>query len=101
MKTVREVFSKAFREVPEGATCHAGYGNLGATYIGESIKTIDPHTPSLKVPVRKASGAFEWMAFGTHSYPKTPDISNRDAEAFRGFFGAEYDAALDQPQGEK
>jgi hypothetical protein len=98
MKTVREVFSKAFGDVPEGATCHAGYGNAGVTYLGESIKTCDPHTPSLKVPVRKTTGDFEWLVFGTYGFPKTPDISDRDAEAFRGFFGAEYDNALDQLQ---
>jgi hypothetical protein len=40
---------------------------------------------------------YEWLE-SRGSYAKSPDISNRDAEAFRGFFGAEYDAALDQLQ---
>ncbi len=96
MKTVREVFSKAFGEVPEGATCH-GFGRVdgGGDEVWQLIRLDGAVHVAYKTLNEKG-----WINDGFYRDISTscPDISNRDAEAFRGFFGAEYDAALDQLQ---
>jgi hypothetical protein len=88
MKTVREVFSKAFGEVPEGATCHIGSQDCAGIYIGATH-----YVPFYKRMMDADKD--KWVVSCTEDL-YGPDISNRDAEAFRGFFGSEYDQALDE-----
>lgn len=83
--TVREAFSKAYGPVPEGATCHAG---IDIPYEGTAVRAIYAHENS----VHSCWFSGEWDttvydAFG-------PDISDRPASAFLGFFGPEYDAVV-------
>lgn len=97
MKTVREIFSKAFGEVPDVFSCHIGHAfSRGSAYHWEPIEIaritptkFDGHWPEELTGEAKA---FE--------YPLGPDIGDRPAESFRGFFGAEYDNCLDA-EGEK
>lgn len=90
--TVKEAFCKAFGEVPEGATCHIGcdYGYDGYRIIVYEIHGL-LYYHQYKCPGYPDGG---WMieeeAHGAHG----PDISDRPAESFIGFFGAEFDAVL-------
>jgi hypothetical protein len=108
MITVREVFSRAFGEVPEGNSCHIG--NRSEYDDCEHIEPTVCGTNEI-IAERWSFGLVRWEPVvyfdGTDidrmkwDAPFGPDISNRDAEAFRGFFGAEYDNALDQLQEKK
>ena len=86
MPKVREVFERAYGPVPDGATCHVGYS---VPCEGVSI------CAAYDVEGRcYSSRGDDWEAF-SFDESEGPDISDRDAEAFRGFFDAAYDAALD------
>lgn len=82
--TVREAFSVAFGSVPDGATCHianTGFGmRIRATYAKEECLFF-------------VSRYKEWE-FCEMSESYGPDISDRPAEAFLGFFGERYDKAV-------
>ena len=83
--TVREAFSKAFGEVPEGATCHIAASDpnlnlhLWATYEANG-EVMEPRPD-------KWGGPMRFTVEG-------PDISDRPAEAFLGFFGEAYDKVV-------
>lgn len=96
MKTVRELFSKAFGEVPEGATCHIG-ATMHVSYGGENFGPFALIDDGAFVQLGTQVG---WLTAYKNSEPFGPDISDRPAESFRGFFGAEFDSALDA-EGEK
>jgi hypothetical protein len=97
MKTVKEVFSKAFGDVPEGATCHVKLRECAS--LEPCFQVV---TKGHKATLNETFQVDHHQRWYVSQYSVIgPDISNRDAEAFRGFFGAEYDAALDQLQGEK
>ena len=85
---VREVFNKAFGEVPEGATCHVG---------NWSTESCDSE-PTIALPTVIGDRCYIWREFWTAMFGGLafgPDISDRPAESFRGFFGDAYDAVLD------
>ena len=86
--TVREAFSKAFGEVPEGATCHVGY-----SHMYEGI-TLGP-TLLLEGKLLQAYWSPTWDESSADD-EAGPDIANRPAESFKGFFGAEFDKILDE-----
>lgn len=92
--TVRQAFSLAFGPVPEGATCHFAGGCIES----ETLVTSEPvliHSAGVKV-----SNAFgdRWNKHFWRKLPAnvwvSPDISDRPAEAFLGFFGDRYDAVV-------
>ena len=96
MKTVRQVFEKEFGEVPEGATCHVKLAECASfkpcfRLVTQGHKTF--LTETFVVDHHQRWYASKYSVCG-------PDISNRPADAFRGFFGAEYDNCLDA-EGEK
>jgi len=99
---VRDVLERAYGAIPEGATCHVGaFYNDGQFF---SVGGFSVRTPYLE-PVYAASNlqqfvprnalGNQWNVMVLTGEPIGPDISDRDAEAFRGFFDAAYDAALD------
>jgi len=65
--TVRQVVEEAFGPVPEGATVHVAHPD-----------TYD------KDPAYQLPGTNDWRCFG-------PDISDRPASSFIGFFGEDFD----------
>jgi len=86
--TVRQAFSLAFGEVPEGATCHMGYVSRSGLKLLEPTIVCDgePH---------------EWFMTRWESqvWMKEPignDISDLPAEVFVaiGIFGERYDKAV-------
>ena len=95
MVTVRQVFEKAFGNLTEDAQCHIGcvvpyegvwldafciMGGKIYRYVGSCFRYPD--------------GA--WDEFKSGEECAGPDISDRDGYSFRGFFGDEYDKALDE-----
>jgi hypothetical protein len=95
MITVRQVFEKAFGNLTEDARCHIGgevpYEGvwLGAFCVmgGKFYRYVGPC-------VRYPDGGWSESIFIEDC--AGPDISDRDGNAFRGFFGPEYDKALDE-----
>lgn len=91
--TVREAFSLAFGEVPEGATCHfysvwteEGGKDSGAAYIcNEGVRVSNRFA--------NAWNSHLWKRFSSE-YFVSPDISDRPAESFLGFFGEAYDKVV-------
>ena len=86
MPKVREVFAWAYGPVPEGATCHALYLDFRGSLLSGPVIPDGQHV------LHGYQGSYVLVALGKVD---GPDISDRDAEAFRGFFDAAYDAALD------
>lgn len=98
--TVREAFSLAFGPVPDGAECFVAdeEGVWAICMVGKNKLTADTE-------------AMRWCDEGETGtsrrpyFPFGPDISDRPAEAFLGFFGDEYDkvvlAAYDAGPGEQ
>jgi hypothetical protein len=90
MITVKQVYSRAFGEVPEGASCHIGWGyKLPAPSLVVWVML----TPRIDLIVdRKKVLHFVHCGKGWHPTdsdhykPTGPDISDRDAEAFKDFF---------------
>lgn len=83
--TVREAFELAYGPIPKGATCHA---LCGVPYEGCSIQ-----------PCYNLTGTYHevtdvgWKQ-DNYYYCGGPDISDRPAHAFLGFFGDEYDKVV-------
>ena len=97
---VNEAFAKAFAPIPEGATCHlAGEeGQKGDTIIGACI-SIDGKSCRWATNMKMAPETemtWRWHSYGNGDSVDTPDISDRPAESFRGFFGDAYDRVLDE-----
>ena len=91
MKTVKEIFSKAFGDVPEGATCHVKLAECAS--LVPCFRVVTKGHKALLTETFQADHHQRWYV---SKYSVCgPDISDRPAEAFRGFFGAEYDNALD------
>lgn len=92
--TVREAFSLAFGEVPEGATCHAWHWRRS----GEIVIKPTYYTPESTADVWMGTWCELKPDEGTiwHVYKSkpSPDISNRPAESFIGFFGEKYDKVV-------
>jgi hypothetical protein len=93
--TVREAFEKAYGPIPEGATCHIGtmeHGSpergwrISATYYGGGDSW--PASVGFKV----------WSKNHAYKYPIGPDLSDRQAHWFLGFFGPEYDRVVAEDQ---
>lgn len=86
--TVREAFEKAYGSIPEGATCHVGY-----TYFDQTrIRATHGHNGNVYTHIDELH---VWQGDNfDNEVVIEPDISDRPAEAFRGFFGPEYDEVL-------
>jgi uncharacterized membrane protein len=96
MITVKEVFSKAFAPVPVGFDILYQLALVSTWGIGITINDAYYIWNEDSIPQSWALKADTmWRSFNKDM---AINISNRDAEAFRGFFGAEYDNALDQLQ---
>jgi hypothetical protein len=85
--TVREAFSLAFGPMPDGATCHIGNHDRDCE-IDATI--VDPSRPRWSLTFNFGT----WNNDDAYEFPTGPDISDRPASAFLGFFGAEYDAVV-------
>ena len=82
MITVKQVFDKAYGEIPEGSSRHTGeYSNPFYAKEGKLFRYDYKDCGWEKAPLYKTT---------------SPDISDRDGNAFRGFFGDKYDLALDE-----
>lgn len=90
--TVREAFSLAFGPVPDGATCHVGY------WEGQGAGPVDHQVPSATIancpPGTRVGDGGAWLSRGKDFGGIGPDISDRQAEAFLGFFGEAYDRVV-------
>ena len=86
--TVRDAFSLAFGEVPEGATCHVAVSHPyeGSTIAATTVVDGEVH---YRYPTKWGEGSVY-----TGGDPDGPDISDRPAEAFLGFFGETYDKVV-------
>ena len=91
---VKEAFSRAFGEVPAGATCHA-FVQIYANGIQHDW-VIPSHSDSGSVELWEVTHG--WYYHPTARVYDSPDISNRPAENFRDFFGDAYDRVLDEEQ---
>lgn len=88
--TVKQAFEKAYGPLPEGATCHAGFfDHAGDVLIRPTIRWAEDFETLAASPLdgRFGPGSEHIDAFD-------PDISDRPASAFVGFFGSEYDNAV-------
>ena len=85
--TVLEAFAKAFGPLPEGVDgCFVGV--LGAYDMNmEPTVSRNKHVDTIYNDWRTLSASWE---------PSGPNIADRPAESFRGFFGDRYDAVLDE-----
>jgi hypothetical protein len=100
--TVKEAFSKAFGEVPEGASCHIGAGRNSQQWLWMSDSRHVYATYQIEHPAdddgwRAVSTCYghsagQWASVGWRAYG--PDISDRPAKAFLGFFGEAYDQVV-------
>ena len=93
MITVKEVFNKAYGEVPKGATIHTAidwedFENENFRY---AVK-LGGSTPSSYLCYWEPEEEI-WMEYDM-LMKTSPDISKRDGWAFKGFFGKTYDKAL-------
>lgn len=93
--TVREAFEKAYGPVPEGATCHVANG-----YPYEGAAIVPTYCIRGKVfEARPYRGEeLQWVKRLDDQYEEGPDISDRPASAFLGFFGPEYDRVVAEDQ---
>jgi hypothetical protein len=96
--TVLEAFAKAFGPLPEGVT---------EAHVGNQWDGPQSSTPFFAATVRLSKGnLLMWReanytpSWSSHCYktPVGPNIADRSAESFRGFFGDRYDAVLDEPK---
>ena len=85
--TVREAFSLAYGDVPEGATCHFAHDGFTGGWGVYFAVCYRPCGTSL----RFLGGQWQVLPFKSI---KSPDISDRPAEAFLGFFGEVYDKVV-------
>jgi hypothetical protein len=99
MITVRSAAERAFGPIPEGATIH----------IGHSYNTHNPEfggfvESAYLTPIMVVNGEWPRELARTHScheFPIGPDISNEPCiPFFREIFGAEFDAAVKELEGE-
>lgn len=81
--TVREAFEAAYAPIPEGATCHVGYSPAGPILNSEGF-------PDDGFPYEWDGNAWSLLVQGEWG----PDISDRPASAFLGFFGERYDEVV-------
>ena len=88
--TVREAFEKAYGPVPEGATCHVA--DL-FPYEGSEIRPVF----ALEGKVYHASYGV-WEACFAGAEEVGPDIGDRPASAFVGFFSGAYDDVVSEDQ---
>lgn len=93
--TVKQAFEKAFGyPLDETVGCHSAYGDLNNNYLKPCISGYDG---VVFVPVWSGNGdVYNWVQCPSAQYAKTPDISERPFEAFRGYFGKEYDDVIDE-----
>lgn len=89
--TVREAFSLAFGEVPEGATCHLA---VAFPYEGSMISPVYVHDGMVYYRFSWSTSYSQDRVSDDGVTPDGPDISNRPAEAFLGFFGDKYDKVV-------
>lgn len=99
--TVREVFGLLYGPIPDDAGCYIGAdccnrgwqeGPCVSTPNGKEDDGLNLDGPTALGWSEKDQG---WYHIGGH-YPRAygPDISDRPAEAFRGFFGEAYDFVI-------
>jgi hypothetical protein len=93
MITVKECFNAIYEGIPEGATCHVAAMTKDETGFHPSEILNLPtyfdgtYTVCFGRWIGGRKGNRQWKAVG-------PDISDRPASAFEGFFGEAYDAYL-------
>lgn len=79
--TIRQAFEALYGPIPEGATCHIGtcrcYGGTTTPAIYNDGRISVAYTD-------------RWETIRLHDI-ESPDISDRPAYEFRGFFGTEFD----------
>ena len=105
--TIREAFSKLYGEIPEDATCHIGYEEPYDSYIifRPIIKVRHPLTRKASYKLMEGFGG-RWMDVGFMPYMDGfcavgPDLSDRPASAFLGFFGKEFDDFVEENKDEE
>jgi hypothetical protein len=93
MVTVKEVFDKAYGKVPEGATIHTAidWENFENKNFRYGVQ-LAGSTPRDCLCYWEPDDE-EWVEYDL-LMETSPDISNRDGWAFRGFFSKAYDEAL-------
>lgn len=90
--TVREAFEKAYGQLQKGVTCHIGHW-AGPSMTGWMMEpTIKPEGISWP----QALSRRKWGNSDIYEYVIGPDISDRPASAFLGFFGKEYDDVVNE-----
>ena len=92
--TVREAFSKAYGEVPDGATCHIGTEDSATLCIYPTYY----HPFYQRVMSVGMSPDGESWGISHHSLAYGPDISDRLASEFVGFFGGDFDKVVGDEQ---
>ena len=96
--TVREAFEMTWGEIPSDAVCHVHYDDSG---VCPAIVFNDPDAEGQEyglvrifaVPDGKRG---DWEGWVEDGEPVSPDISDRPAEAFLGFFGEDYDRVVQE-----
>jgi hypothetical protein len=90
--TVLEVFARAFGPLPEGVEgCYVGYESEFYDYA-QQLPTV------LASDSIRAWFEGDWCDT-SDGISFAPNIADRPAESFRGFFGDRYDAVLDEVKG--
>lgn len=84
--TAKQAFERAYGPIPEGATCHIGVDECLAVDIYPTV-----YVPFYDRVIHGKPGGFEIVYNGK---PAGPDISDRPASAFIGFFDEAYDNAV-------
>jgi len=101
--TVKQVAEKVYGPIPDGATLHIGYGDcMGGRNIHLTVDIKNPRTDEttiFKTRVWLSGIPFKeikprWLKGQTVEYVDGPDISDRPASSFVGFFGKEFDEAV-------
>ena len=95
MITVKEVFIKAYGPLPEDeVTCHIGY-EVAYSGINTQPTVASKDGLSLYTWSKNWRGEGEWYLLESEDRcPFGPDLSDRAASAFDGFFVAPYDLEL-------
>jgi hypothetical protein len=93
--TVREAFEKAWGEMPEwdNETCHFTLEEEEENW--HFLPMVFKDAFGKGVRVRNGEWEDDWYKYPG---PLTPDISDRPASAFLGFFGEEYDRVVAEDQ---
>lgn len=94
--TVREIFQMLTEKSLDVYTCHIG--SWGGPTAGNF--RMEPTVMHTMVGPTWPSHLSTWANHGSYEFPLGPDISDRPASSFIGFFGGDYTDAYDAlPEG--